>query len=101
MFYVGVSHYFATGEGCTIYVASGSEESIRKSIPEYFQRGLTILTPSEWLKAATRDCNDEYHRHVAEILKTYLPVLWKQIEERALERGCHLEFFMKHHFNYA
>ena len=45
MFYVGVSHYFATGEGFTIYVTSGSEEAIRKSIPEYFHQGLTILTP--------------------------------------------------------
>ncbi|HBC3930434.1 TPA: hypothetical protein KD853_003579, partial [Vibrio parahaemolyticus] len=55
MFYVGVSHYYATGEGVTIYVASGSEESIRESIPEYFHQGLTILTPSEWLKAAAGD----------------------------------------------
>jgi hypothetical protein len=101
MFYVGVSHYFATGEGCTIYVASGSEESIRKSIPEYFHRELTILTPSQWLKAATGDCDNEYHQYHAEILKAYLPELWKQIAARALERGCHLEFFMKHHFNYA
>lgn len=60
MFYVGVSHYFATGEGFTIYVTSGSEEAIRKSIPESFHQGLTILTPSEWLKAATGDCDDEY-----------------------------------------
>ena len=34
MFYIGVSYYYATGEGVTIYVASGSEEFIRESIPE-------------------------------------------------------------------
>ena len=90
-----------TGEGFTIYVTSGSEEAIRKSIPEYFHQGLTILTPSEWLKAATGDCDDEYHQCNAKIIKTYLPELWRQIEERALGRGCHVEFFMKHHFNYA
>ncbi|WP_234942867.1 hypothetical protein, partial [Vibrio anguillarum] len=101
MFYVGVSHYYATGEGVTIYVASGSEESIRKAIPEYFHQGLTLLTPSDWLKAADGDCVDEYYQSDAEVLKAYLPMLWKQIEERALERGCYLEFFMKHHFNYA
>lgn len=32
MYYVGVCRYFATGEGVTIYVVSGSEESIRKAI---------------------------------------------------------------------
>ncbi|HBH7879385.1 TPA: hypothetical protein KDX61_002958 [Vibrio parahaemolyticus] len=101
MFYIGVSHYYATGEGVTIYVASGSEESIRAAIPEYFHQGLTILTPTDWLKAAAGDCVDEYHQSDAEVLKTYLPALWKQIEERALERGCYLDFFMKHHFNYA
>ncbi|MCC3857340.1 hypothetical protein IB289_13160 [Vibrio parahaemolyticus] len=101
MFYVGVSHYYATGEGVTIYVASGTEESIRKAIPEYYHQGLTLLTPSDWVKAADGDCVDEYYQSAAEVLKTYLPVLWKQIEERALERGCYLEFFMKHHFNYA
>lgn len=101
MFYVGVCHYFATAEGCTIYVASGSKESIRKSIPTYFHPGLVILTPPEWLKAATGDYGDEYHQSHAEIFKTNLPELWHQIEERALGRGCHLEFFMKHHFNYA
>lgn len=42
MFYIGVSHYYATGEGVTIYVASGSEEAIRAAIPEYFHQGLTI-----------------------------------------------------------
>ncbi|MBF4436478.1 hypothetical protein ERJ77_18655, partial [Vibrio anguillarum] len=62
MFYIGVSHYYATGEGLTMYVASGSEESIRAVIPEYFHLGLTILTPSEWLKAAAGDCEDEYHQ---------------------------------------
>ena len=101
MLYIGVSHYYATGEGVTIYVASGSEESVWESIPEYFHQGLTILTPSDWLKAAAGDCKDEYQQSDAEVLKTYLPVLWKQIEERALERGCYLDFFMKHHFNYA
>ncbi|MEK1972784.1 hypothetical protein WOB87_06715 [Vibrio parahaemolyticus] len=101
MFYIGVSHYYATGEGVMIYVASGSEDSIRAAIPEYFHQALTILTPAEWLKAATGDCVDEYNQSDAEVLKTYLPVLWKQIEERALERGCYLDFFMKHHFNYA
>ena len=101
MFHVGVSHNYATGEGVTIYVASGSEESIRAAIPEYFHQGLTIWTPWEWLKAADGDCEDEYPQSDAEFLKTYLPVLWKQIEERASERGCYLDFFMKHHFNYA
>lgn len=47
MFYIGVSHYYAMGEGVTIYVASGSEESILAAIPEYFHQGLTILPPSE------------------------------------------------------
>ena len=101
MFYVGVSYYLATGEGVTIYVASGSKESIRKVIPEYFQLGLTILTPTEWLKVSTGGAVNEYHQSDAEVLQTYLPELWKQIEERALGRGCQLEFFMKHHFNYA
>ncbi|EJL6383365.1 MULTISPECIES: hypothetical protein [Vibrio] len=101
MFYVGVSQYYATGEGCTIYVASGSEESIRQAIPQYFHQGLTILTPSEWLKAASGECEDEYHQSDAEILETHLPMLWEQIKERALERGCHIDFVMKHHFNYS
>ena len=101
MLYVGVCHYYATGEGCTIYVASGDEESIRESIPEYFHPGLVILTPSDWLKAATGDCGDEYHQSYAKIFRTNLPELWHQIEERALGGGCHLEFFMRHHYNYA
>lgn len=78
MFYIGVSHYYATGEGVTIYVASGSEESVRESIPEYYHQGLTILTPSDWLKAAAGDCKDEYHQSDAEVLKTYLPTTWKR-----------------------
>lgn len=93
MFYIGVSHYYATGEGLTIYVACGSEESIRAAIPEYFHLGLTILTPSEWLKAAAGDCEDEYHQSEAEDLKTYLPILWKQIEERALEKRMSFGLF--------
>ncbi|SBS27201.1 hypothetical protein MSP8887_00570 [Marinomonas spartinae] len=101
MFYVGVSRYFATGEGVTIYVASGSEESIRNAIPEYFRQGLTLLTPSDWIKAAGGDCVDEYHQSEAEVLKIYLPILWKQIEEIALGREFNLDFFMKYHFNYA
>ena len=60
---------------------------------QYFHLGLTILSPSEWLKAAAGDCEDEYHQSEAEDLKTYLPLLWKQIEERALERGCHVIVF--------
>ncbi|ASG07618.1 hypothetical protein CEQ50_08615 [Vibrio anguillarum] len=99
MFYVGVCHYYATGEGFKIYVASGSEESIRKAIPEYFHQRLTLLTPSEWLKASIGE--SKYHQSDVKVLKTYLPVLWKQIEERALGRGCQLNFFMEYHFNYA
>lgn len=101
MFYIGISRYYATGEGATIYIASGSKESIFKEIPEYFHQDLTLLTPSDWLKAASGDCVNEYYHSDAEALKTYLPILWKQIEEIALGRGCHLNFFMKHHFNYA
>ncbi len=101
MFYVGVVYYFATGEGATLFVASGSEESIRESIPEYFQQEITLLTPSDWLKAANGNGDDDYHQSHAEILKAYLPLLWKQIEELALGRGCHLKFSMEHHFNYG
>ena len=43
MFYIGVSHYYATGEGVTIYVASGSEEAIRESIPVYFHGSVVLL----------------------------------------------------------
>lgn len=101
MFYVGVSRYFATGEGVTIYVATGSEESIREAIPEFFHRGLSLLSPSDWLKAADGDCVDENHQSDAEAIKVYLPTLWKQIEEIAAGRACYLDFFMKYHFNYA
>lgn len=101
MFYVGVSHYFATGEGVTLYVASGSEETIRDYIPEYFHKGLTLLTPSEWLIVANSDSSDEYQQSDADLLQYHLPVLWKQIEELALGRGCHLEFTMTHRFNYS
>ena len=101
MFYVGVTRYFATGEGVTLYVVSGTEVSIREAIPEYFSQGLTILTPSAWLKAATGDCADEYIQSDAQAIKTNLPVLWKQIEELASGKGYQLDFFMKHHFNYA
>lgn len=101
MFYVGVSRYYATGEGVTIYIASGSKESIIEAIPEYYHQGLTLLTPSDWLKAASGDGVDECYQSDAEAFKTYLPMLWKQVEEIALGRGCRLDFFMKHHFNYA
>ncbi|CUB04068.1 hypothetical protein [Marinomonas fungiae] len=101
MFYIGVSRYFATGEGVTIYVATGSEESIRKAIPEFFHHGLSLLSPSDWLKAAEGGCVDEYLQADAEAIKVYLPMLWKQIEEIAKGRACHLDFFMKYHFNYA
>lgn len=101
MFYVGVSHYFATGEGVTIYVASGHEASIRASIPEYFHPGLTILTPAEWIKASTESTGDDYIYVIANMLKSHLPMLWTQLEERASERGFHIDIFMKHHFNYG
>lgn len=101
MYYVGICRYFATGEGVTIYVASGSEESIKEAIPEFYLQGLTILTPTDWLKAAVGECTNEYHQSDAEVLKVYLPMLWKQIEEMALGRGCYPEFFMKHHSNYT
>ena len=52
MFYVGIVYYFATGEGARLFAASGSEESIRESIPEYFQQGITLLT---------REFNSEVH----------------------------------------
>lgn len=32
VFYLAVCFYFATGEGCTIYAAAGSEESILNGI---------------------------------------------------------------------
>lgn len=101
MFYIGVMHYFATGEGVTLYVVSGNEDSIKEAIPEYFHRVLVILTPSDWLKAADGDCVDEYQKYKAEVLKAHLPLLWKQIEEMASGREFNLEFFMKYHFNYA
>ncbi|CAK2470343.1 conserved hypothetical protein [Vibrio crassostreae] len=101
MFYIGVSHYYATGEGVVIYVASGSEKEIRSAIPEYFHQGLTILTPAEWIKAKVMECESEYHKLGVEVLQTYLPVLWSQIEERALGRGCNLDFYMKYNFNCA
>lgn len=101
MFYIGVSHYFATGEGCVIYVASGSKASIQQSIPDYFHQGLVMLTPAEWLQAASEHDSDEAHRAAAEIIKRYLPVLWQQIEQNAPKMVCNLEFFMRHYVNYA
>lgn len=101
MFYIGVVQYFATGEGVTIYVASGSEESIRSEIPEYYHKILILLTPSDWLKALNGESFGEYEQSKAEALKVCLPQLWKQIEEIAIGRGCYLEFYMKHHFNYS
>jgi len=101
MFYVGVSRYYATGEGVTIYIASGSKESICEAIPENFHQDLTLLTPSEWIKAADGNFADECYQSDAEVFKTYLPILWKQIEEMALGRGCKLNFFMRHHINYS
>lgn len=96
MFYVGVSYYYATGEGVTIYVASGNEASIRASIPEYFHPGLTILTPAEWVKASTEGTDDNIYV-IANMLKSHLPMLWTQLKKR----GCHIDIFMKHHFNYG
>lgn len=100
MFFIGMVDYYATGEGCTIYVASGTEDSIREAIPDYFHPSLMILTPSAWVQAAVEPDDQQRQRYV-EILKTSLPALWKQIEERASGRGPDVTFFFHHHYNYG
>lgn len=94
---LGVSQYYATGEGVTIYVASGNEQSIRNSIPEYFHPGLIILEASDWLKVANGDEICDGCQSAVNAIKVYLPILWKQIEAGA----CQIDVFMKFHFNQA
>tara|TARA_R110001583_G_scaffold75830_1_gene208348 strand:+ start:18158 stop:18493 length:336 start_codon:yes stop_codon:yes gene_type:complete len=44
---IGFCEYFATGEGVTYVVASGSEEAIRDFAGPYFSTGLTFLSFAE------------------------------------------------------
>ncbi|WP_318493202.1 hypothetical protein [Photobacterium leiognathi] len=95
MFLIGVSHYYATGEGVTVYVASGNEETIRKKIPEYYHPGLIILSPPDWVQVANGDNTSEKYLSGVAVLKTYLPVLWEQIEQNS----CHFDISLKHYYN--
>lgn len=64
---IGIAYclYYATGEGCSIYIAVGSsrrhaECHFRQHVPEYFHRGMLVR---DWLETTEE----------LEMIKTFVP----------------------------
>jgi hypothetical protein len=78
--YVGISEYYATGEGVTYVIASGTETQITEFAGPYFSIGL-VLYSFENMKNALIECEsmnedcimDNKRLRAAYMLKTNLP----------------------------
>ncbi|MGI2001288.1 hypothetical protein [Shewanella sp. AC91-MNA-CIBAN-0169] len=78
--YVGISEYFATGEGVTYVMASGTKTQIYEFAGPYFSIGLALYSFAD-IKSALIECEgmdetrimDDKRLRAAYILKTHLP----------------------------
>jgi hypothetical protein len=78
--YVGISEYFATGEGVTYVIASGTKAQINEFAGPYFSTGLEFYSFEE-MKSALIECEgmnetriiDDKHLRAAYVLQTHLP----------------------------
>ena len=78
--YVGISEYFATGEGVTYVIASGTKAQINEFAGPYFSKGLGFYSFAD-IKSALIKCEgidetrimDDKRLRAAYILKTHLP----------------------------
>ncbi|WP_434926335.1 hypothetical protein [Shewanella sp. HL-SH2] len=78
--YVGICEYFATGEGVTYVIASGTKTQINEFAGPYFSTGLGFYSFEE-MKSALIECEgmnetcimDDKRLRAAYVLQTHLP----------------------------
>ena len=86
--YVGISEYFATGEGVTYVIASGTKAQINEFAGPYFSTGLEFYSFEE-MKSALIECEgmnetriiDDKHLRAAYVLQTHLPSVAEFIKQ--------------------
>jgi hypothetical protein len=100
---IGFCEYFATGEGVTYIVASGSEEAIRDFVGPYFSIGLIFFSFAEMRTCLIKmEAGDDTNKRdmpefkVAEFLRQNLPNVATLIREYGY---CVFEY--KLHYNLA
>lgn len=97
---VAVLEYFATGEGQTVIIVSGTDETIESEINEFFRQGMTCMPPQEWLEESKQG-NASPHQHEISVIKHFAPILWSKIEEHEQVSCECCSFSMRYHTNYA
>ncbi|MGF1790049.1 hypothetical protein L4D21_05500 [Photobacterium profundum] len=95
MYKIAMVDYFATGEGHTFIVSTGSEAKIFQEIPKFLQQGMTSLTPDEWLEEEKKGADSSIHSDVEQI-KKFAPTLWSCI---ARNPKVFCDFSLHYHLN--
>jgi hypothetical protein len=99
--YVGISEYFATGEGVTYVIASGTRTQINEFAGPYFSIGLRLYSFEE-MKSALIECEgmnetrimDNKRLRAAYVLQTHLPSVAELIKQYGFGT-----FSYKFHYN--
>jgi|TARA_R110002050_G_scaffold76459_5_gene163232 hypothetical protein len=98
---IGISEYFATGEGVTYVIASGSEVEIKEFAGPYFSMGLAFYS-FEDMKNALNQCEgltedrimNDTHLRAAYVLQIHLPSVVQFIKQNGFAT-----FSYKCHYN--
>ncbi|MEZ8184218.1 hypothetical protein ACED29_00160 [Shewanella sp. 5S214] len=98
---IGISEYFATGEGVTYVIASGTEAQIREFAGDYFSIGLAFYSFEDIKHALSQSeelteelvMNDTRLR-AAYVLRTHLPSVVQFIKQNGFAT-----FSYKCHYN--
>jgi hypothetical protein len=99
--YVGISEYFATGEGVTYVIASGTKTQINELAGPYFSTELEFYSFEE-MKSALIECEgmnetrimDDKRLRAAYVLQTHLPSVADLIKQHGFGT-----FSYKFHYN--
>jgi hypothetical protein len=86
--YVGISEYFATGEGVTYVIASGTKTQIYEFAGPYFSIWLALYSFAD-IKSALIECEgmddtriiDDKRLRAAYVLQTHLPSVAELIKQ--------------------
>lgn len=96
---IGFCEYFATGEGMTYMLMSGTEEAIKDFAGPYFSIGLTFFSFEDMRKALIAGGSNDIDNPIvkaAEMLNGHLPTVAKLIQKYG-----YCEFTYKLHYNLA
>ena len=101
--YIGISEHFATGEGVTYTISSGTKEQITQFFGPYFSIGLEFYT-FEAIKEALVECQNmnqdliiqDQCLRTAYVLKTHLPAVANFIQKHGFG-----SFSYSFHYNLA